>query len=215
MWRGEAGKSLKILGEALGLESRANAIATYMASIEDDLRRRTGDVPDSGKPSVYFGGISYKGAHGIESTEGGYPPARMVGARNVADATGKKGHFFVDKERILVWNPDYIFIDVGSRQVLEADFERNGKFYRMLKAATEGKVFSLLSYNYYNTNIELAILNAYFTGKTLYPSRFEDVNMMEKAREVIRTFTGRDPGDAPIPAYRRVRFPDAGPVEWE
>jgi hypothetical protein len=72
---------------------------------------------------------------------------------------------------------------------------------------------STTSVYYYNTNIELALLNAYFVGKSLYPDRFKDINMEEKAGEIMKTFLGIRP-DREIPAYRKLRFPEAGPVEW-
>jgi iron complex transport system substrate-binding protein len=214
VWRDEARRSLSFLGELLGKSERAAALNAYVAALEQDLRKRTAGVAEEDKPSAYFGGISYKGAHGLESTQGAYPPARMAGARNLADALGRSGHFFVDREQILVWNPDFIFVDAGSRLILDRDFEKNREFYRLLRAAKSGRTFSLLPYNYYNTNIELALINAYFVGKSLYPDRFKDVDMREKAGRITETFLGVRP-DREIPACRRLRFPQTGPVEWK
>jgi len=213
VWRKEAGRSLSLLGEVLGKGERATAINKYVALLEQDLERRTADIEERGRPSAYFGGISYKGSHGLTSTEAGYPPAQMAGARNLADGLGKSGHFFVDKEQILVWNPDFVFVDAASRLILDRDFEENREFYRLLTASKSGRTLSLLPYNYYNTNAELALLNAYFIGKSLYPERFGDVNMADKAHEIMKTFLGVAP-DEEIPAYRLLRFPATGAVEW-
>ncbi len=213
VWREEARRSLSLLGEVLGVSDRAAALNGYVTSLEEDLRQRIADADEESRPSAYFGGISYKGSHGITSTEGGYPPARMAGARNVADGLGKTGHFFVDREQILVWNPDFIFVDAGSRLILDRDFEKNRDFYRLLKASRNGRVYSLLPYNYYNTNIELALLNAYFVGKALYPDRFEDVDITAKAGEIMETFLETQPDTGP-PAYQVLRFPERGPAEW-
>jgi len=213
VWRDEVRRSLSLLGEVLGRAERAGAINDYVASLERDLRRRTAGVAEDDRPSAYFGGISYKGSHGLTSTEAGYPPGRMAGARNLADGLGRNGHFFVDKEQVLVWDPDFIFVDVGSRLILDQDFERNREFYRLLEAPKSGRALSLLPYNYYNTNIELALLNAYFVGKSLYPERFADITMEAKAREIMETFLRIRP-DQEMPAYRALRFPQTGPVEW-
>lgn len=214
VWREEARRSLSLLGQVLGKSERAAAINEYVALLEQDLQRRTADIDESERPSAYFGGISYKGSHGLTSTEAGYPPGRMGGARNLADGLGKSGHFFVDKEQILVWDPEFIFVDAASRLILDQDFESNREFYRLLSASTSDRVLSLLPYNYYNTNIELALLNAYFVGKFLYPDRFSDISMEEKAREIMETLLGIRP-DQEIPAYRSLRFPETGPVEWK
>ncbi len=213
VWRDEARRSLALLGELLGEGQRAAAINAYLAAAEEDLKERTETLEASERPAAYFGGISYKGAHGLTSTEAGYPPARLARVRNLADSLETTGHFFIDKEQILLWNPDFIFIDTGSRSILDDDFQKNGEFYRLLKAAESGQVFSVLPYNYYNTNIELALLNAYFIGKCVYPEQFSDVDIEEKAREIMAVFLGVRP-EQEIPAYRTLRFPATGPVEW-
>lgn len=212
-WREEARRSLALLGEVLDEEGRAASINDYVARLEADLRRRSSNIADADRPSAYFGGISYKGTHGLTSTEVGYPPGSMAGARNLADGLDTNGHCFVDREQVLVWNPDVIFVDSGSRVILDRDFEQHRSFYRLLEAARSGRVFSLLPYNYYNTNIELALLNAYFIGKCLYPDRFDDVVMEDRAGEILESFLGIRP-DREIPAYRPLRFPESGPVGW-
>jgi len=213
VWREEARRSLSLLGNVLGKSERAARLNEYVTSLEKDLRKRTANVDEKNRPSAYFGGISYKGAHGLSSTQGGYPPAKMAGANNVADGLGTTGHFFVDKEQILVWNPDFIFVDAGSRLILGQDFEKNRGFYRLLKAANSNRTLSLLPYNYYNTNIELALLNAYFVGKSLYPDTFTDISIKDKANEIMETFLGIHT-DTEIPAYRVLRFPETGPMKW-
>jgi len=213
VWREQSRRSLSLLGKVLGRGKRAAAINAYIASLEADLERRTRDIPEKDRPSAYFGGVSYKGAHGLASTEAGYPPGRMAGARNLADALDKAGHLFVDAEQILAWNPDFLFVDLSSRTILDEDYRENRGFYRLLTAARSGRVFSLLPYNHYNTNIELALLNAYFIGKCLYPDRFADVTMEDKAKEIMETFLGVRPGRE-IPAFHVLRFPATGPVEW-
>jgi len=213
VWREKASHSLSLLGDLLGKAERAAALNEYVVQLQQDLKTRTADIDENDMPSAYFGGISYKGSHGLDSTQAGYPPACMVGARNLADGLGTSGHFFVDREQILTWDPDFIFVDAASRLILDQDFQQNRGFYRLLSASKSGNVRSVLPYNYYNTNIELALLNAYFIGKSLYPERFRDISMEEKAHEIMETFLGTRP-DQQVPAYRSLRFPETGPVMW-
>ncbi|MDZ7616725.1 MAG: ABC transporter substrate-binding protein, partial [Patescibacteria group bacterium] len=213
VWRDEARQSLVLLGELLHRKERADAINNYLAAAEEDLKGRTAAMADAERPHAYFGGISFKGAHGLTSTQAGYPPARLAQVRNLADGLEKDGHFFIDKEQILAWNPEVVFVDTGSRSVLADDFEKNREFYRLLKAVEAGRVLSVLPYNYYNTNIELALLNAYFVGKSVYPEQYGDVDIEAKAGEIMTAFLGMRPNQA-IPAYRVLRFPAHGPMEW-
>jgi len=130
-----------------------------------------------------------------------------------ADLDGAREEFGEQFDKCLEWLSGLgIPFEAGFRAQTDF-FEKNRDFYRLLKAAGSGRTLSLLPYNYYNTNIELALLNAYFIGKSLYPERFTDVGMEDKAGEIMETCLGIRP-DRKIPAYRTLRFPETGPVEW-
>ena len=47
---------------------------TVALGIQTDLDTRTAKIADDQKPSVYVGGVSFKGQHGFEGTEAGYGP---------------------------------------------------------------------------------------------------------------------------------------------
>lgn len=213
-WREDAMRSLLLLGEILGKTARAEELAQYIRSVENDLKRRTENIPEADRPSVYVGGVSLKGTQGITSTEAGYLPAQLAGARNVADTLESEGHFFIDREQLLAWNPEVMFIDTTSRPIVDADFAKDPEFFRLLNATSTGKTYSLLPYNYYNTNIELALLNAYFIGKTLYPERFRDVDIEEKTKEIMMNFLGVVPEDY-APAFHSLKFLESGTIVWK
>ncbi|AEC52597.1 hypothetical protein PNA2_1682 [Pyrococcus sp. NA2] len=180
-------ESLKLAGKILGKEKRAEEVISFIKSVEEDLRKRTKDVTPK---RVYVGGIGYKGAHGIESTKADYPPFTVVNAYNVASELGK-GHKFIDKEILLKWQPDYIFIDEGGLKLVLEDYKKNPDFYKSLKAVKEGNVYGLLPYNFYATNIGTAIADAYFIGKVLYPERFKDIDPEKKADEIYSFLVGK------------------------
>ena len=184
-------KSLELAGKILGKEERAEEVIKFIKDCQRDLNDRTKDIPDDKKPTVYVGGIGYKGRHGIDSTQCKYPPFMAVNAKNVADELGKEGHAFVTKEQILKWNPDIIFIDEGGLSLVVEDYKRNPEFYNSLKAFKTGNVYGLLPYNFYTTNIGTALADAYYIGKVLYPDRFKDINPEEKADEIYTFLVGK------------------------
>ena len=53
--------TIRILGELYGLQSRATELTDYLNGIQKDLDDRTKNIPDTEKPSVYVGGVSFKG----------------------------------------------------------------------------------------------------------------------------------------------------------
>ena len=98
----------------------------------------------------------------------------------------------VDLEKVAVWDPDYIFVNPNSMYLVNENYAVNASFYDNLTAVKEGKVFSLVSYNYFWTNQELAIVDAYFVGSTIYPEQFADVDFEAKAEEIFNVMLGQD-----------------------
>ncbi|AIF70113.1 hypothetical protein PAP_08660 [Palaeococcus pacificus DY20341] len=179
--------SLRLAGKILKKEERAEEVIAFIKNAQEDLIKRTEGVES---PTVYVGGIGYKGAHGIESTEAKYPPFVVVHAKNVADKLGD-GHKFIDKEKLLEWDPEVIFIDDGGLSLVKDDYSKNKEFYNSLRAFKNGNVYGILPYNFYTTNIGTALADAYFIGKVLYPERFEDVDPAEKADEIYTFLVGK------------------------
>ncbi|MHB8122467.1 MAG: iron ABC transporter substrate-binding protein [Desulfuromonadaceae bacterium] len=190
-------KSLEMLGSAIGKEQRSREVVQFIKNAEKDLDRRTGK-PAKGGPKVYVGCLGANGAHGITSTDADYFPLDAAHGTNVAKSLGKRGHLYIDKEQLLVWNPAIILIDSGGLTLFKEDYIRNRTFYDTLDAVKKGRVYVTPPYNYYSTNIEIALANAYFAGSVMYPGKFSDVNIAKKADDIFRFFTG-------IPCYEKMQ----------
>ena len=201
--------SLELAGSILGTEERAAEVVAFVKETLADLDRRTADIPDSERPTTYVGGIGYKGAHGLESTESAFPVLRAVHARNVADEL-PAGHHMVDREKIVEWDPEIIFLDEGGLELVLQDFAKSPDFYRSLTAFRKGQVYGLLPYNYYSTNVETALADAYFAGKVLYPERFADVDPAAKADELYAFLVGK-----PLYAEMKEAFGGFGKLDLE
>lgn len=184
-------ESVSIIGEITGNSQRANKVVAFMKDCERDLGRRTAKISQKDKPSVYVGGLGMKGTHGIESSQGQFPPLVAIGARNLVDETGSKGSVMIDKEKILQWDPDIIFIDEAGLQKVREDYKTNPGFYNTLSAVKKGKVFGFLPYNYYTTNIDTAIADAYFMGTVVFPELFKDIDPKKKADEIYEFLLGK------------------------
>lgn len=181
-------EALGLLGRIIDRGQRAEAVIAFIDQIEEDLARRTASVTE--RPAAYVGAIGYRGKHGITSTEALYAPLVWIHGHNVADTINQSGHAFIDQEKLLLWNPDVIFLDAGGLDNVGSDYLKNPAFYEMLKAVKDGRVYVVPPYNYYHTNIEIALADAYFLGKTLYPSAFTDIDPADKADEIFDFFIG-------------------------
>jgi len=162
----------------------------YLHQALEDLGARTRDIQDADKPTVYVGGLGARGTHGIESTQGDYSLLNAIHAKNVVDETGQTGSIMIDKEQLLDWDPDYLFIDLGGLAAVLEDYGKNPAIYESLSAVQNGLVYTQLPFNYYNSNIDTAIADAYYLGTVLYPEAFADIDPVAKADEVYQALVG-------------------------
>jgi len=190
-------QALKYLGQILHREQRADYLTEFIAETIGDLNSRTSGDSAIKQPSVYVGGISYRGSHGITSTEPRYPPFRFLNTTNVASSLGavmtsqidNMQNAFIDKEQLIEWNPDFIFLDMSSNSYKNGLLDE--PWIEILKATKNDQIYTVYPYNWYTINYSTILVNAYFIGKTLYPEKFGDVNIEAKADEIYRAILGK------------------------
>ena len=160
----------------------------YIENARRDLLKRT-ETFDEKKPRVYIGGIGFRGTQGIESTDASYFPLVGVRAKNLAKESAPKGHLFVEKEKILSWDPDLVFLDGGGLGNIRQDFQKKPEFFRNLKAFRTQKVHVLFPYNWYVTNIDTAIADGYVAGKISTRTPFKTSTRPGKPTRSIPSFS--------------------------
>lgn len=185
--------TIRIMGELYGLQTRAAELTEYLNGIKKDLDDRTKNIPEENKPSVYVGGVSFKGHHGFEGTEAGYGPFQLIHAKNLADTTGQTGAFNIDLEKVLSWDPDVIFVDFNGMSLMKEDYAKNAAYYNSLTAVQEGKVYSQISFRSNASNLETALADAYYAASVIYPEQFQDVDPVKKAGEIFEKLLGVNP----------------------
>ncbi|HPR60681.1 MAG TPA: iron ABC transporter substrate-binding protein [Prolixibacteraceae bacterium] len=183
--------SLKLMGKILNRSTRVDSLITFIKNNIEELNSRTANIPTDEKPTVYAGGLSYSGAHGLLSTHAYFPPFVFVNAQNVLASINLQivSHVkgtFIDAEQLLAWNPDVIFIDQAGYQLVQADLETG--WYNNINALKNKRVHYLFPHNNYATNYELVLRNAWLVGKTLYPDSFADIDLNKKFDEISQGF---------------------------
>ncbi|MCB2225042.1 MAG: iron ABC transporter substrate-binding protein [Desulfarculaceae bacterium] len=181
--------SMKLAGEVLNKQQRAQAVVDYLLALQKDLAQR--GAQGGPAPAAYVGGIGFKGVHGLESTDPNYLPFRWLGAKNLAAGLAKGGHLMVDKERLLKLNPPVIFVDGGGLTLVAADYAKKPGYYQTLRAFQDGQVYVLFPFNWYTTNLGTAFADAYAIGKVLKPKAFADVDLASKADELYAFLNGK------------------------
>lgn len=183
--------SLDLVGKVIGTQSRTEEVISYLKNSKADLAERTKGIADSDKPRVYVGALGMKGTQGIESTQAKYPPFVNIGALNVADETGKTGSLMIEREKLLSWDPDILFIDEGGFSKVLADAQKNPAFYQSLSAVKNGQVYGQIPYNFYTTNLDTALADAYYAGKVIFPDKFQDIDPIKKSDEIYSFLLGK------------------------
>jgi iron complex transport system substrate-binding protein len=190
--------SLSLMGKAFGKEERADSLISYISETKAECESRVSAVYDTGI-SAYIGGVAFSGSHGITSTLNDYPPFRINSVNNAAaevlNVAGMSGirnnNTMVGAEQLIEWNPDFIFLDGAGTAVWKNDLSKP-VFRNTMKAFGEGRIFTVLPYNWYSINYENVLCNTWFAGKIIYPPAFEDVNIETKCREIYKFFLGND-----------------------
>lgn len=186
-------ETFRILGQVYGKEERAAELIAFMDTVKADLHSRTAGIAEAAKPTVYVGGVSFKGAHGFEGTEADYGPFSIIHARNLADETGHTGAFDIDLEQVLTWDPDYIFLDFNGMELIKEAYRTNPDFFESLSAVRENRVFSQISFRSSAANLETALADAYYAATMIYPEQFSDIEIAEKTGEIFETLLGSNP----------------------
>ncbi len=188
--------ALRLMGTVLGKSEGAEEVIAYFEALEQDLMERTRDISRDRRPSCYIGGLGQSGPHGLRSTDPSFAPFLFTHARNVAaeSLSDKLSHATVAKEQIVMWDPEFIFLDVSTLRLKAGanalDELRNDPVYQSLSAVRKGHVYGLFPSNSYDENFDAIFANAYYVGTVLYPGRFADVDPLAKAEEISSFLNG-------------------------
>ena len=184
-------EALRILGNVCGAKDRAEEVIAYIEDCLEDLNTRTANISDSNKPTVLGAAATFKGKHGIDGVYINYPVFMAINAKDIASEQAGpdwSSGVTVDKEQILGWNPDIIFLDAGNLDLVRLDYDENPDFYSQLSAFTKGEVYTYPNSTSYYSNVEIPIVNCYYVASLLYPDEFADIDFEQKASEVFEFF---------------------------
>ena len=184
-------EALRLLADVCGVPEKAEEAISFIDSCLDDLKARTADIPEEDKPSVLGAAATFKGVHGIDGVYIRYSVFDAIAANDVtADITEADDAVLLDKEKIIEWNPEYIFLDSGGVGLVKEDYAEEPGFYAHLSAFQGDKVYQYPSSTSYYSNVEISLVNSYYVGSVIFPEQFADVDFEEKANEIFELLLG-------------------------
>ncbi len=185
-------KSLDVIGNVINTKVKTDSLKSFIDRQIFKLSR----FENLKSPKVYIGGISYRGARDITATDPYYAPFQYIGANNVAqniDSTliSAISGTFIDKEELIAWNPDYIFIDRAGKDLAMNNFIKDIALKTCLRAYNKSDIFILWPYNNYHSNYEVMLINAWAVAKALYPKETSDIDLNDVINEILYAFYGK------------------------
>lgn len=184
--------AMRIFAEVVGAQKRCEQVLSFIDECKKDLGRRTSGVPDSEKLKTYTGAVTFSGRHGFGGTYSNFGPFTVTNALNVADKTTEEGYYEADLEKIIVWDPDVIFLDPGNMNLVNEEYAKNPSYFKSVRAVQEGQVYTMPSFNNCGMNISYALMDAYYAGVILFPDQFSDINIADKSAEILTFFLGEN-----------------------
>jgi iron complex transport system substrate-binding protein len=184
--------SMRLLGNIFQKEERAETIVSFIQKEQAEITKRTADIADSAKPSVYVCGLGNWGTTNHLMTASSYYPFMVAHIKNaLSDET--KGIHPIEEETFLALGEtaDILILDAAAVKNIKPLYAEDPTMFDTFKAWQEDEVYLEMAYNAYYTNYEIALINTWFLAKSVYPDYFSDVEMDAKTDEVTEMFLGK------------------------
>lgn len=191
------GQTISLLGQIFGKEDRAAELLAYIEGQRGDIQKRTAGIPEEDRPGVYICGLGNWGTTDHLMTAQGYVSFDIANVRNAVTGLGAPGIQPIEEEKFVALGEDMdiMIIDAAAVKNIAPLFWEDGAMFDSCRAWREGEVYLQMAYNAYYTNYEIALINAWYIGKTVYPDAFADIDMAQKTDEVTEMFLGRGLAD--------------------
>ena len=186
--------TMKMLGVVFQNEEKADALIEYIKAERAEIERRTVDIPEDEKPSVYICGLGNWGTTNHLMTAQNYIAFTVANVKNVITDLEAPGIQPIEEEKFVALgeNMGIMIIDAAAVKNIKPLYSENPAMFDTCKAWQDGEVYLEMAYNAYCTNYEIALANTWFIAKTVYPELFEDIDMTEKTDEITQAFFGMD-----------------------
>lgn len=184
--------SIKLIGEVLGKDAKAQTLVDYISAAKTDLATRTKDLSSDKK--AYICGLGNWGTTNHLMTAKNFEPFNIAHINNIADELLDNPGIQAIQEETLVAayrNIDVMFIDAAAVKNIKPLYAENPKMFENCKAVENGEVYLQMAYNAYYTNLEINLANTYFAAKTFYPAAFADVDIKTKLDDITNAFLGK------------------------
>ncbi|MDO4981989.1 MAG: ABC transporter substrate-binding protein [Eubacteriales bacterium] len=190
-------QSMRLLGKVFDRSDRAEKLIYFVDGERAEISSRTAGVSETDRPLVYICGLGNWGTTDHLTTAPNYISFDIANVQNVCAGITGKGVVPIEEEKFIELGEsmDIMIIDAAAVKNIRPMYAEDKTIFDTCKAYQNGEVYLQLAYNAYYTNFEIALINTWFTAKTVYPELFADIDMTEKTDEVTEMFLGKPLAD--------------------
>jgi iron complex transport system substrate-binding protein len=175
-------RDLRIVGEVVSKQQKADELASYVDSFLASLGSRVGNISADQVMSAYFAGHDVYHVYGSTTFE--HAQIVTAGGTNVADSI-TTWLPQISPEQLIAWNPDVIFtlngVDTATilndGRIQDVSAIKNNRVYATPEAGWDYGTFR-------------AIFAIEWVASKLYPDQFANVNMADEANAFYQQFWG-------------------------
>ena len=186
--------SITLLGQVFGKETRASELLSFVSAETADIQARTAGIAEDSKPAVYICGLGNWGTTNHLMTIESYSAFTVANIKNTVSGLSAKGVQPIEAEKFTALGPDMdiMILDAAAVKNIAPLYQEDPRLFDGCKAWENGQVYLEMAYNAYYTNHEIALANAWYAAKVVYPDLFADVDMTAKTNEITRMFLGQE-----------------------
>lgn len=181
-------KSLEVLGKVFSKEDRAKKLISYI----DDSRKELSEKRSEQDKTCYIGCLGNYGVQDVYSTSTDYPLFNISGVKNILSGSIQLANGKIDPEKFFSLDMDYIFLDAAGMEAFKGVYGKNRNLFDSIRAIKNGNVYLEMPFNAYYTNLEVALMDAYYIASTYHEDDYQGFDIKEKSEEISKIFLHED-----------------------
>ncbi len=180
-----------LLGKVLKKEDRALELINYLKDSEAELKNISQKSTNQ-KESFYIGCLGNWGTQDILSTSANFSLFNVSNIKNAISSLDISNGI-IDIEKLISVNPDNIILDsLGISIFKNQKYETHKEAILNLDAIRNGKVYLQMPFNAYYTNVEVALMDAYYISSIAYSDMYNNFSIEDKSTEILQKFLGKN-----------------------
>lgn len=183
--------SISILGKVLDQEEKADTLNSYIAFCEEELKMKVSNTSEVATP-LYIGCLGNWGRQDIYSTSSNYILFNVSNIPNALDSTVQLQEGKIEEEKFVSLNPSKIVLDSAGIERFRETFKQKRDTFMAMDAFKNSEIYIQIAFNAYYTNLEVALMDAYYLASISYPETYKDFNLTDKYNEITKNFLGKE-----------------------